>query len=68
MKKTLFLVLALVLTTLFGCKDPSKWYLTGYEMGNSFSSTITRHTPQCVGSRSMQGNRAQMTQQTALGC
>ena len=31
MKKTLFLVLALLLTTFFGCKDPSKWYLTGYE-------------------------------------
>lgn len=31
MKETLFLVLALVLTTLFGCEDPSKWYLTGYD-------------------------------------
>lgn len=31
MKKTLFLALALVLITLFGCKDPSKWYLTGYD-------------------------------------
>lgn len=29
MKKTLFLVLTSVLTTLFGCEDPSKWYLTG---------------------------------------
>jgi hypothetical protein len=31
MKKTLFLDLALVLITLSGCKDPSKWYLTGYD-------------------------------------
>lgn len=31
MKTTLFLVLTFVLTTLFGCKDPSKWYLTGYD-------------------------------------
>jgi hypothetical protein len=31
MKKTLFLVLAWVLTTLIACKDPSKWYLTGYD-------------------------------------
>ena len=31
MKKTLFLLLTLVPTTLFGCNDPSKWYLTGYD-------------------------------------
>ncbi len=31
MKKTLFVDLALVLTTLLGCKDSSKWYLTGYD-------------------------------------
>jgi hypothetical protein len=31
MRKTLFSALALVLITLVGCKDPSKWYLTGYD-------------------------------------